>query len=759
MLSRIFSRLQRLRWVVLAVYAVLVPVAVAIASRIPSTAGIEQLIVPGDPDVVATHAFHEVFPEPKIALLVLEERAPWSPEAIARVDRAAQAVASVPRVHVVSPLDLLRRARPGATPAMLRELATGTDFFHRQGLVGDHFLTLVAALDVHGSAERDATLAAIHSSLARAGVGRVREVGSPYIDSWLEHASASGSSRSFAVFGVLLVVVTLLLYRSARALVAVMIALGSAVALAVAAGGVLGFSFTIVSALVPLTVMVTTLATLNYLHLRFVDQLRTPCGSAARPGRAGACDRPHGMAVREHQVVALRNKFLPVTASTLAAAMGFAALAISSIRPIREMGLWTALGLLVAWLVAYTLFPALQLVLRTPSGPRAAVRSALYDRAAQAIPAFAYRHRHVLVACALAGCVAGALAIATMSVEVDPLSNIDPATSVYQDHRWFRDHVMALGVAHVWIHLPRAAATDPAVLQAIDRLDRALELLPEVSGVTGPTTMPRMRSYFAGHGARLPPQLGDIEPLLVTQPELRGFIDAGGLADLQLTVLVRRGGASGYAALDRDVRATWHAISRDSPALAGARMRVVGESVLEAKVGASLVPTLAESLLITAAFILAMFLVVTRSGTERLLAMIPSAFALLVTFLGLRLFGGTLNIATLIIAATVLGATENDQLHFFHHMHERPDAGLEERLRHTLRISGRPIAFATIIQASGFLALSLSRFPPMRQFGVMTASAFVLAMLADFTVLPAALWLAATRRRHGTMLKLSQAGV
>jgi uncharacterized protein len=42
---------------------------------------------------------------------------------------------------------------------------------------------------------------------------------------------------------------------------------------------------------------------------------------------------------------------------------------------------------------------------------------------------------------------------------------------------------------------------------------------------------------------------------------------------------------------------------------------------------------------------------------------------------------------------------------------------------------------------SGFLALTLSDLPPMRQFGIVSSSAFVLALLADFTALPAALWI------------------
>jgi predicted RND superfamily exporter protein len=122
--------------------------------------------------------------------------------------------------------------------------------------------------------------------------------------------------------------------------------------------------------------------------------------------------------------------------------------------------------------------------------------------------------------------------------------------------------------------------------------------------------------------------------------------------------------------------------------------------------------------------------------------MIPSLFAILSVFLVMRLTGIPLNIATILIGSTVLGATENDQIHFFYHFQEgRSGGSTPEALRHALLIAGRPILFATLINASGFLALSFSDLPPMRQFGIVTATAFVLALLADFTALPGALWI------------------
>ena len=82
-------------------------------------------------------------------------------------------------------------------------------------------------------------------------------------------------------------------------------------------------------------------------------------------------------------------------------------------------------------------------------------------------------------------------------------------------------------------------------------------------------------------------------------------------------------------------------------------------------------PTLVESFVLTVVIIFVTFLVVFRSGAARLMAMIPSLFAILVMFGVMRLTGMTLNVATILIASTVLGTTENDQIHFFYHFLEK----------------------------------------------------------------------------------------
>ncbi len=738
MVDRVFARIVALRIPILVLYALLAPGAGWLAARIPTESGLGRLIVPDDPDYVATRAFQAIFPEGQIVLLLVDFDDPFAAESLEQFDALEQRLRGLPKIVPFSILDAHRRAHPGVrldaeAAARVRRFATGTTFFQKQGLVGDHFLGMVVTLDVRSSLERDAALAAID----QATDGAVHKVGAPYIEAWIEHASATATARYVPFFGLFIVAIVLFLYRSWRALLAILLALGAAVALGIGAGGLLGYSFTLVSALVPLTIMATTLASLVYVHSRFVDQ-------------------PEGVQLRAHQLFALRNKFVPVTASTLAAVLGFAALGVSRIRPVREMGIWTATGLALAWVVVFTLFPALQIVLRTPTGQAVAVRSGLYDRLAQRLPDFTRRLRWTLVLSALALSAAGLVAllglpggrITPMRVGVDALDYIDPSLAIHRDMIFFRTHVSGLNVARVWIRFPKATATDAEVLLGLDRFTSAIEGVPDVASVVGPTSFLRLRRYLTGQPEALPTDVesfaaatGDIEQLLLTESELRAFLDVNTLQNAQLTVIFNHGDEAAYRTLTTALRAAWERTVEQTPTLEGAQMAVVGEALLNAKVGGSLVPTVAESFMLTATLIFVVFLFVFRSASARLMAMLPSVFAILGTFLGMRLFGASLNVATILIATLVLGTTENDQIHFFYHLHEADGEGLEAALQHALRVSGRAIVFATLINAAGFLALSMSSFPPLRQLGLVTAAAFGLALVADFTALPAALWL------------------
>lgn len=746
-LARVLRFIVAHRRVVVALYALLVPLAIVLATRIESDTSIDRLIVQGDPDFRDQQEFRRIFPEREQVVLLAEAPDLFAPAVLARAAEIERRLNEVARVRAFSAVTLFDRTHPGQVDAAgraeeFRRFVEGSDLFRRQGLVGPGFLGLPLDLDVRGADERDATLAALDRALAPfeadpAPLTRIGRVGGPYVDAYLEAETGRASLRAFPLFGLFVVVIILSLYRSVRTLAAFLLTLAASVALTVGFGHAAGFAFTIVSSLVPLTILITCTAALVYIQSRFVEM-------------------PQGRSIEEHQVFALSNKFTATTASMFAAAIGFAALAVSKIRPIREMGLWVAAGLILTWVVVFTLFPALQRICATPVlGERTAIGRRLL-RVLDALPRWSYRWRRVLLALTALLMLAGVTALlgvpghlAPMALETDGLDYIDKSLPIARDTRRFEQAISGLSVVQIWVTAPAGRVLDPDILRGLEMFARDLERDPRVGSVTGPTTMLRWMSLVGGGGDRLPddpaawPGLAArLEQLLMQEEEaLRDYVDVGSLSEARLTVVHRGKDFAGLEDLKGFFRNAWERAAAADGSLRDCRMRVVGQGLLQAKIAQYLVPTLTESFVLTAVIIFLAFLVVFRSGAARIMAMIPSVFAILTMFVVMRLIGIPLNVATILIASTVLGASENDQIHFFFHFQEgRDGAGTEEALRHALHVAGRAILFATLINAGGFLALAMSGLPPMRQFGIISASAFVLSMLSSLTVLPAALW-------------------
>ncbi len=753
-LSRSFDWIgARSGWIV-ALYALLLPPSAWFAAQVRQDNSIDRLILATDPDLLALREFEGVFGGGEFALLLADAEDPLAPAVLERIDRIERMLREVPRVSANSVVSVYRRARAGFEPtpehcAALRRFVEGTDLFRRQGLLGDHHIAIGLTLEVRDSSERRETLATVERALetVRVDPGPIRDLatlGQPWVNAWLD-AGVSRDLRSFAVFATFLVALLLGLYRSWRTLLAFVVTLSTCVVFSVAYIVLSGGALTIVSPMVPMSILVTATSSLVYLHSRFVDW-------------------PPERPLEEHRIFALRNKFVAVTASIFATATGFAALAVSEIRPIREMGIWVAVGLAVTWVVVFTLFPALQKALRTPPRAQHRTAGAAFERLAAGLPIWTWRRRWPLVVAAFVLSALGAVALfglpgvmAPMSVHTDPVEYLDHDSALYRDIRRFTPRIPGLSVTHLWLRGPYGAVADPATLSAFHRLQQTLEADPEVGAAIGPTSILRLVRYLAGAGDGWPADRAeqeaaavDLEALMPAEPLLQRFVQRGALAQAQITVVSRAGEHDAFLRLEAAIRRHWEAVRAAEPSLAEFTMRSVGLAPLQARVAQELVPTLVESFLLTVAIIFGAFLLVFRNGTARLMAMIPSIFAILVMFAVMRATGMRLNVATILIASTVLGTSENDQIHFFYHFLERRrEANVEASLRYALRVAGRAIIFATLINAGGFLGFVAGQTPALREFGSLASLAFLLSMVADFTALLGALWILSRERPAG----------
>ena len=742
---QLFLHVLRARSWIAAAFLVLTAAGIYGALRVPDDPAIDTLIVPGDPVARDTAQFDHLFPEGEQALLMLESPDPLSLASLRAADRLEHALAGIAQVQPHSLLDLYRHGGSAGeiTPdeaGRLRSFATGTTLFRRAGLLGERYLGIALELHVKSPAERDRALAAIDAlALPLEASGgpftKVRRVGSPWLNAWLERQTGAATLRFMPLFGLFLMTLVLIIYRSWRALGAIILTLGALVAIAMGLADLFGWAHTVISTLVPLTVMVTTTATLVYVHSRYIEPDDSPT-------------------LLEHHARALANKFLPCTASMFATAVGFAALAISDIRPVRDMGLWTACGLIVAWIGCFTLFPALQSLLRIPLRSEKVPAGKWFPGFVDVLVPASRRLRWPFVCGALILMLCGAAALfgiprlmTPLALEMDVLTYVNPSERVAQDTRHFEES-NGLDVVELWLQTPPGHALDPDFLHALEQLTRRLESDPRITAVDGPTSVLRWARYVETGSDQLPdsaaawPKLAaDLEQIMLTEPGARKYVDVTNLANVRVSIRGRAKLFGRVGALRTYVEQVWAAAQAD-PALRGVQGRVVGQGVVGAEITQRLLPTLTESFALTASVIFLAFLLVFRSPSARLMTMIPSFFAILCVFLVMRLTDIPLNIATILIGSTVLGATENDQIHFFYHFQEGRSAGTTAgALRHAMLVAGRPILFATLINASGFLALSLSDLPPMREFGIVASSAFALALLADFTALPGALWI------------------
>ena len=745
-LQKFFAAILANSRLIIAIYAVLLIPSVWYAVKVGQDNSIDRLIVADDPDAIATREFQKVFGAEEYSLLLAEADDPLSPGVIAKVDAIERALVSVPSVTVNSALSMFRRAKAGFEPTpeqteAFRKFVSGTDLLKKQGLVGEHYLAIAVLMNVKDTADRIATLNAIDAAIGPvvadpAPLKDFTPLGQPYVNRYLDETQRS-APLYFILFTVFVIVLNLSLYRSVRTLIAFLVTLAVNLAMAVGYIGWTGGNFTIVSPMVPMTILVTATATLVYLHSRFVD-----------------C--PPGRDVYAHHLFSLDNKFVACTASVFATAVGFAALLVSSIRPVREMGSWVAIGLVITWVIVFTLFPALQKELATPTERE---RRAVGDRiklAAEWLPLFTYRWRWPLVISSLVLSAAGAVAlfglpglVKPVPLLTNPVEYMDPSNELYKDTKRLGAIIPGLSVSQVWLKGELGITSEPDVLAALDRFQTDLEKDPDVGAAVGPTTILRTMRYIAGEAEEWPKDAEgldalayDLEGLVGREPMLQRFVQPHELAQTHFTVISRVAEHEEFERLNSSLRSLWDAAVKRDPALAPFEMHIVGLSALNAKMAQSLVPTLVESFQLTVGIIFVAFLLVFRSGMARLMAMIPSLFAILVMFAIMRLFDVPLNIATILIASTILGTSENDQIHFFWHFQEaEPEKSVEQALRHTFVVAGRAIFFATLINAGGFLAFGLAELPAMRQFGMLAALAFVLSMIADFFALPAALWI------------------
>jgi len=136
--------------------------------------------------------------------------------------------------------------------------------------------------------------------------------------------------------------------------------------------------------------------------------------------------------------------------------------------------------------------------------------------------------------------------------------------------------------------------------------------------------------------------------------------------------------------------------------------------------------------------IMLMFLVLFRSFSLSLIAILPNMLAAVVVLGGMGLAGVPLDMMTITIAAITVGIGVDHAIHYIYRFRkEFAETGNYITAMHNSHASiGRAMYYTAITIVVGFSILALSQFIPSIYFGVFTAIAMIAALAGSLTLLP-----------------------
>ena len=463
-----------------------------------------------------------------------------------------------------------------------------------------------------------------------------------------------------------------------------------------------------------------------------------------RPGRSS----------REVVAAALAHIRLPVTIAAATTLVGFATLAVTPIRAIREFGLYSCFGIVVILLASLTVAPAALVLMpvramaRQLSGESV---NAWIERLLARVTTAAVRHGRLVLLATVLMCAFSAWGILRIPVETDYLSFFSPASAIRTDNQRIASHLA--GTQPIFV------VVDGEVPQAVTRLDvlTALrDLQAYIDQQPGVDKTISLLDYLALVRRALEP-----EPAAGLEAAARAGRPAAGVPETQSEVdqiLLLVNPADMRAVLRRDqqranviVRTTLsrsvdvNAFVERVEAFAAERMphgitvHATGTVVLLNRSADALVwgqvTGLWQELLALLTLLSFLFLSV-RVGV---LALIPNVIPTVVLFGLMGWTGISLNISTSMIAAIAIGIAIDDTIHFLNTFSGelRRTGSQEQAVLNAMASAGQAAFFVAVALAAGFLIVCLSNFQPVQYFGLLSSATMVIALATEMFLSPA----------------------
>lgn len=447
----------------------------------------------------------------------------------------------------------------------------------------------------------------------------------------------------------------------------------------------------------------------------------------------------------------------PLLLTSLTTVAGFLGLAASSsMQPMRDYGLYAALGVMVAWALTLVLVPA---VLRRCTSARsldALRRSSPMKSGDQraALPAWLdaiTEHPGRVIVVGLALTLIAGLSSTRVIVDEERILNFGPGAPVLVADQLLNQRFAGAHYLDVYLQAPEGRSlTEPAGLQQIDELQAWMR---EAGGFGASSSfVDILRAVSASVAGTAP----NDTPLPVSQDEVEQFLFlyevSGKPGDLRQEIDAERRQAYVRGHLTRNayqhsrpIIAALEAQLQQRFAPMGITAQVTGPVQLTAAWFAPLLDQTLTGMLMALVGVFLLAAAMLRSWSQGLLCLVPVTVAVLAVFGVMGALGIWLSVATSMFASIGIGLGVDFAIHVLHSLETGRKLGLRGAAltRWAYADSGVPLSANALILVVGFSVTTLSSIPPLRSFGLLVATTVIGSYLAAMLLLPAAqaLWM------------------
>ncbi len=449
-----------------------------------------------------------------------------------------------------------------------------------------------------------------------------------------------------------------------------------------------------------------------------------------------------------HKINAIKTTFREVGLATfltsLTTSVGFLTLLTASIRPIQGFGLFTAIGVFIAFIVAFTLLPFSLLLLPRPRVSKKLVhRSKWFKILSYSFLKVLKKAPHVLLANLVIVLISlyGISLIRINTFLIEDLPNDDP---LKQDFVFFDQNFGGSRPFEITAKAKKGTVLTPEIIHEIENLSEYLSDSLMAGNIVGPHTLVKSlnQAVNGGRSAAFVLPASNYEKRQVQKNLSRLLKRNDAIAyvvtDDQKTgrISMRVGDIGSAISLRRTKELQRYIRHNTDTSLVS--FKITGTSNLIDKNNEYLAENMFEGLGIAFGVVALIAGLLFRSFRMILITLIPNVIPLITVAGIMGLFGITLKLSTSIVFTIAFGIAVDDTIHFTSKLKLELDKGksLLYALKSTYLSTGKAIVVTSIILSGGFLTLILSSFGGTFYTGLLISLTLFLALIIDLSLLP-----------------------